>query len=349
MKFLKSITLLTFIMAIYLPSYASNTPPSSPTKVAVTAFITDIQSVDELNEQMQVDAIFQYKWRDHRLAFDEKEEGEPYKLFQGASQIDEIFEGWSPQMTIINEIGSPQIKEAQIRIYPNGQVILKEHRTLSLETPMKLEKFPFDQQALKAYLIPFGFNNDEVQLEVNPSYKVLVKDYVKDNPNVDIAEWTLKDYTLKVDQPVKQYYGEPSKVSMLTLTISLDRKPANILWKVLFPLSLLVLAMWAIFWMNSEALSDRLNISFIGILSVIAYQFLVEGAMPRIDYFTFTDGFLLLSFAILFSTIAESLIVYWLIKIGKESIARIVDMFFRIAFPVVYVALIALLYLIYVY
>ena len=160
-----------------MPSYANNTPPSSPTKVTVTAFITDIQSVDELNEQMQVDAIFQYKWNDPRLAFDSQKDGVPYKLFQGAFQLDEMFEGWRPQMTITNEIGSPQIKEAQIRIYPNGQVILKEHRTLSLETPMKLEKFPFDQQALKAYLIPFGFNNDEVQLEVNPSYKVLVKDY----------------------------------------------------------------------------------------------------------------------------------------------------------------------------
>lgn len=349
MKFLKTLTILIFAMAIYLPCYANNTPPSSPTKVTVTAFITDIQSLDELNEQVQVDAIFQYKWNDPHLAFDAKKTAEPYKLFQGSFQLDEVFEGWRPQMTVINEIGSPQIKEAQIRIYPDGQVIFKEHRTLSLETPMQLEKFPFDKQALKAYLIPFGFNSDEVQLVVNPKYKILVKDYVKDNPNVDIAEWKLKDYSLKVEQPIKQYYGKPSKVSMLTLTISLDRKPANVLWKVLFPLSLLVLAMWAIFWMNPEALSDRLNISFIGILSVIAYQFLVEGAMPRIDYFTFTDGFLLLSFAILFSTVAESLVVYWLIKIDKESIAKKLDIFFRAAFPVAYIALIALLYLIYVY
>ena len=79
------------------------------------------------------------------------------------------------------------------------------------------------------------------------------------------------------------------------------------------------------------------------------YQFLVEGAMPCIDYFTFTDRFLILSFAILFSTIAESLVVFWLIKIDKEFISRIVDMFFRIAFPIVYVALIILLYLIDVY
>lgn len=70
-------------------------------------------------------------------------------------------------------------KERQVRVYPDGHVILKEHRTLSLETPMALQKFPFDKQALKAYLIPFGFNSDEVQLRVNPKYLILVKDYIK--------------------------------------------------------------------------------------------------------------------------------------------------------------------------
>jgi hypothetical protein len=294
MKLLKLLISLTLTMVFYCLSYAHNAPPTTPTKVGISVFITDIQNLDELNEQVQMDAIFQYDWEDSRLAFDAKKEGKAYELYQGSFQFDEAFEGWRPQLSIINEIGAPQIKSIQTRVYPDGHVIIKEQRTLSLETPMKLEKFPFDKQALKAYIIPFGFNNDEVQLEVNHEYKVLVKDYVKSNPDINISEWQLKDYSLKIDQPTKQYYGKPNKISMLTLTISLDRKPANILWKVLLPLTLLVLAMWAIFWINPEALSDRLNISFIGILSVIAYQFVVEGDMPRIDYFTFTDGFMLL-------------------------------------------------------
>ncbi|MDE4974050.1 hypothetical protein NAI33_09830, partial [Francisella tularensis subsp. holarctica] len=90
------------------------------------------------------------------------------------------------------------------------------------------------------------------------------------------------------------------------------------LLKVLIPLTFLVLAMWAIFWMDTKDLSDRLNITFIGILSVIAYQFLIEGEILDIDYLTFTDGFLLLSFSILLSTVLESLAVYWLIKLNKD-------------------------------
>ncbi|API87359.1 ligand-gated ion channel [Francisella uliginis] len=341
---------LIFIMLIMLSmnafSYGS-TPPEKPTTVYTTAFITDIQNLDEVNEQIQADTIFKFKWHDPRLAFDSKKEDTEYKIYQGDFQHDEIFEGWRPQVSIINEIGNPQIKSRQLRIYPNGDVLYTEQRTLVLETPMQLRKFPFDKQKLSAHIIPFGYNANEVQLKVDPDYKITVKDYIKDHPNVNIAEWQLINFNLKSSTPVKQYYGKPSKISMLDFNISLERKPVNILLKVLVPLSLLVLAMWAVFWMDTQALSDRLNISFIGILSVIAYQFLVEGEMPDIDYLTFTDGFLLLSFSILFSTVLESLIVYWLVKTNKQSLAKGVDIFSRAAFPLTYIGLIFLLYLVY--
>jgi hypothetical protein len=340
--------ILFFLLITSINAYCyGSTHPKKPTIVYVTAFITDIQNLDEVNEQIQIDAIFKFKWHDSRLAFDPKKDGQEYKNYQGNFQYDEIFEGWRPQISIINEIGSPQIKSRQLRIYPNGDVVYTEQRTLALETPMQLRKFPFDKQKLSAYIIPFGYNANEVQLKVDPDYKVTVKDYIKDHPNVNIAEWQLRNFNLESSTPVKQYYGKPSKISMLTFNISLERKPVNILLKVLVPLSLLVLAMWAVFWMDTKALSDRLNISFIGILSVIAYQFLVEGEMPDIDYLTFTDGFLLLSFSILFSTVLESLIVYWLVKTNKQSLARNVDIFSRAAFPLTYIGLIFFLYFVY--
>jgi hypothetical protein len=340
--------ILLFITYSNLFAYG-NTPPDNPTIVNVNAFITDIQSLDEVNEQIQIDAIFKYSWHDPRLAFDQNKEKTKYKLYQGDFQYDEIFEGWRPQISIINEIGSPQIKSRQIRIYPNGDIIYTEQRTLTLETPMQLERFPFDRQTLSAYIIPFGYDSNEVRLKVNPDYQVTVKDYVKDHPNINIAEWQLANFKLQESSPTKQYYGKANKISMLEFSITLDRKPTNIVLKVLIPLTLLVLAMWAVFWMDTKALSDRLNISFIGILSVIAYQFLVEGEMPDIDYLTFTDGFLLISFSILFSTVLESLIVYWFVKTNKDNIAKNIDIFSRVAFPLTYIAFIVFLYFTYLH
>ncbi|MBK2111938.1 ligand-gated ion channel [Francisella tularensis subsp. novicida FSC159] len=351
MKSVYKIILVLSIVAIFYSDifgYGDITP-QKPTLVKTSAFITDIQSLDEMNEQLQIDVIFRFSWNDQRLEFDKNEEKTPYKLYQGDFQYDEVFEGWKPQISIINEIGTPQIKARQIKIYPNGDIIYTEQRTLHLETPMRLEKFPFDKQTLKAYIIPFGYNSKEVQLIVEPNHKITVKDYVKDHPNINVAEWHLSNFDLKNIEPIKYYYGKPQRISMLEFSISLERKPTNILLKVLIPLTLLVLAMWAIFWMDTKALSDRLNIAFIGILSVIAYQFLIEGEMPDIDYLTFTDGFLLLSFSILFSTVLESLAVYWLIKLNKDKLARKMDIFSRFAFPISYLVLITFLYFIYLH
>ncbi|AJI54568.1 neurotransmitter-gated ion-channel ligand binding domain protein [Francisella philomiragia] len=347
-KHLKVFFLLLISLSYYKNIFGyGSTPPLTPTIVKTSAFITDIQSLDEVNEQLQIDVIFRFKWNDPRLKFDKNDEKTLYKLYQGDFQYDEIFEGWRPQISIINEVGSPQIKARQIKIYPNGDIIYTEQRTLHLETPMQLEKFPFDKQTLKAYIIPFGYNSSEVKLVVEPNHRITVEDYVKDHPNINIAEWHLANFNLTDTEPTKYYYGKSEKISMLEFSISLERKPTNILLKVLIPLTLLVLAMWAVFWMDTKALSDRLNIAFIGILSVIAYQFLIEGEMPDIDYLTFTDGFLLLSFTILFSTVLESLIVYWLIKSNKHIFAKKLDIFSRFAFPITYILFIFTLYIIY--
>ena len=113
---------------------------------------------------------------------------------------------------------------------------------------------------------------------------------------------------------------------------------------IILPLVFLVLAMAAVFWMDSEALSDRLNLSFIGILTIVAYQFSVDSNLPNISYLTFADIFLLISFVILFSTILESLWVYRLSKKGSIKEAYRIDLIFRWIFPLGYLSVIGLLY-----
>jgi hypothetical protein len=324
-------------------------PPSKHTVVQVGEFVSDIIDIDELNESLDVDVIFQYKWHDDRLAFDPKIAGKQYKLFQGQFQFDEVFSGWWPQISILNEIGSPQIKAVQIRVFHNGDVVMREHRSLNVEAPMNLSKFPFDTQHLNIYMIPFGSNTSEVQLIVDPSSNVAIADYIKNNPDVNIAEWDLVDYNLTGGNYTEDYYGVPAESSKLTLQLVLDRKPSSVIWKLLVPLSLLVMGMWSVFWMDTHALSDRLNVSFIGILSVIAYQFLIEGEMPRIDYFTFADLFLLTSFFILFTGLAQSVAVHRYTVKGQNNKAKMLDIIFRICFPLAYVLVIMVSYYIYIY
>jgi hypothetical protein len=166
---------------------------------------------------------------------------------------------------------------------------------------------------------------------------------------VNIAEWSLENLSMTaVTMSNYAYNGKKEHLSEVVLTITMKREAAHIVWGILLPLLILVSMIWSIFWMDNS-LSDRLNISFIGILTIVAYQFLIIDTMPRISYLTFTDTLLLCSFVIMSSTILESLYVHNLGRRNKQNKAMMIDRISRWAFPGVYVAIILFNYVYYMY
>lgn len=313
-------------------------PPSMPTVVKVGVFLADILDLDEVNETFQIELVTLAEWDDPRLAFDPAVEGTETKLFQGQFQFNEVFAGWWPQFVIINEIGAGDISAIQIEVRPDGRVRFLEARNVTLETPMKLQPFPFDRQTLEARMVAFGNDSREVLLQVNEQMLGASEEHAMENGRVNIAQWRLLNLDVKPGLSKQRYYGEARPVSELLFTITLQREWASIFWKVILPLIILVLLMWAIFWMEVDNLSDRLNVAFIGILTIVAYQFLIEGSMPRISYFTFTDTVLLYSFVVMCLSVLESLVLTSMCKGGHKAAAQRVDHVARWAFPVIYFA-----------
>jgi hypothetical protein len=323
-------------------------PPSSPTVVNVGVFLADILDLNEVNETFQIELVTLAEWDDPRLAFDPAVEGTETKLFQGQFQFNEVFAGWWPQFVIINEIGAGDISAIQIEVRADGRVRYLEARNVTLETPMKLQPFPFDRQTLEARMVAFGNNSREVLLQVNEQMSGASEEHAMNNGRVNIAQWRLLNLDVKPGLSNQRYYGEARPVSELLFTITLQREWASIFWKVILPLIILVLLMWAIFWMEVDNLSERLNVAFIGILTIVAYQFLIEGSMPRISYFTFTDTVLLYSFVVMCLSVLESLVLTSMCKAGHKAAAQRVDHVARWAFPLIYFAGLAVSYFYYV-
>ena len=88
--------------------------------------------------------------------------------------------------------------------------------------------------------------------------------------------------------------------------------------------------------MDEEGLSDRINIQFIGILSVVAYYFVVLDSVPEIDYLTLMDAFVILSFLVPAAGVVISFVVDKLNRHGRKELGDKVDRVCRWAFPVGY-------------
>lgn len=334
--------LLVLLMLLVLTQQATAmdagmpNPPASPTIVKVGIFLADIVDLDEVEETFQAEIIVGAEWMDPRLAFDPAEAGTDVKLYQGAFQFDEVFTGWWPQLLIVNEVGTGDTNALRLEVHADGRVRYLEQRNVTLETPMELQRFPFDEQVLEASIISFGNYSEEVLLEVDESMLGATEEYAEQNQKVNIAQWQFGNLDLTSRMADFRYHGSHKDFSEIHLTISLTRESANIIWKVIFPLIILVLLMWAVFWLEVDNLSERLNLAFIGVLTIVAYQFLIDGTMPRISYFTFTDAVLLYSFFIMSMAIFESLVVYSMYRAGHKPMAKRVDLVAQWVFPVIY-------------
>lgn len=316
-------------------------PPASPTRVRCAILIVDVLDIDDVSESFEAKISLVASWDDPRLAFDAAAEGTERKLFQGQYQFSEVFRGWWPQLVLVNEIGLGDITAVTVEVTPDGGVRLMQHRTVRLETPMQLHDYPFDQQRLRAILVPFGSTIDDVVLEVDDRYADTTDELVRRNQDVNVAGWILRHLEMVVDETFLSTGNGRRTFSRLVTTIHLERRSWQLVWQLLFPLVVIVSMIWSIFWIDPESLSERLNVSFIGVLTIVAYQFVVIDHMPRMSYLTFTDTLLLVSFVTMSATIPQSLVIHSLVRKGRSDLARRIDHICRWAFPLAYLAAIA--------
>ena len=103
-------------------------------------------------------------------------------------------------------------------------------------------------------------------------------------------------------------------------------------------LFVIVMLSWSVFWMSDEPFAGRSRISATGVLTIVAYQFVLAEGLPRVAYLTLLDKLMIVSFGLLAVTVLESLLVSRHPR-GSAAALRI-DRAARWVFPVAYVAMI---------
>ena len=76
---------------------------------------------------------------------------------------------------------------------------------------------------------------------------------------------------------------------------------------------------WSVFWVRGSQLEAKVNVTIVCLLSLIAYNFIIDEDLPKLSYLTFLDAFILLSY--FYTGIATILCVYSFVrklKSGKD-------------------------------
>lgn len=307
-------------------------PPkgAGPAEVRIGFELQDVNEINDGTETFDFSGVLTLAWLDPRQAFDPAVEGVDEKVFQGAFQFDEISPGWFPQLVLVNEAGTYQANGIVLRVRPDGTSTLVQTLYASAETELDMFRFPLDGHRLEAVFEVLGFNRDEVELRAEPAAASSL------SGDVRVPQWTVKGVSMSVRDRTSQHAGRRGVSSAFVLSVDVQRNALYMVRLVVVPLGLIVLLSFSVFWMDRSSLGDRLSVSFIGILTGVAYQIVMSDHMPRISYVTLIHGFLNLSFLTMCATVVVNLLVAALDQRGMGELGHRIDRLCRWGFPLAY-------------
>ncbi len=309
-------------------------PPNVERPVVVRASfeLLGLTDIDDEAETVAFSGILTLEWQDARQAFDAAQEGVSEKVLSGAFQFNEVSPAWYPQVTLANSSGQYDSRAVILRVKPDGSSTLSEEIEAVAKVELNMLQFPFDHQRLELVFRVFGFDAGEVVLKTAPNAAFAGKSLAK------VPQWTLEGIDASIRTANAASPGPLGAASALVVAVNMKREPLFMLRLVVIPLSLIVMLSWSVFWMDRSSVGDRMAVSFVGILTVVAYEITLVGIVPNVSYITFMNGFLNFSFLLMCGTVLVNLYVAAADKRGRERGDRI-DRFCRWAFPLAYLGL----------
>ncbi len=311
-------------------------PGDGPCVVRIAFHLERIDAIDEEAGAFEVTGGLTVKWKDERQAFDPVKVGFSEKVYQGEYQFNELSPAWYPQVVLVNRAGLFETSATILQVEPDGSSTLTQAIDAIAKSTLDMRRMPFDSQSLLAVFEVLGFDRNSVQL---------LADELPDqgiDTDLKIPEWTLYGLDSSVANLDAPYAGKSGVSTRFVLTVDVRRQSLFLLRLIVLPLSLIVMLSWSIFWMDRSSLGDRINLSFVGILTAVAYQIVVGDIMPKIAYPTLMTQFLNVSFLIMCAAAVVNLVVGAADKAGDFKSGDLIDRRCRVIFPLAYFGLTAI-------
>lgn len=300
---------------------------SHPTKVYVSIYFLDLDSVDTADQSYKANIYFIYRWHDPRLAH--KSPG---------SIIRPLHEVWNPRIQIINQQKIFPTLAELVSISQEGEVKYLQRVWGSFSQPLKLKNFPFDRQHITIQVGTVLYSADQVQLLPDPNKSSGIAD------QLSVTDWKITGW--KTDSKPFQPSSDSISVSAFKLSVSAERRVDYFIVNVIIPLLLIVAMSWVVFWIEpKESSGTKISIAATAMLTLIAYRFAIGASIPKLSYLTRLDEFILWSTVLIFATLLEAVFTSSYAKAGKIHLALTIDWWSRWIFPstLILVALLTLI------
>jgi len=315
-----------------------------PLEVAVNLQINKIYNINSVDETYQIDGYFMYSWKNERAISYLKDSLANSIIFEN-DKARELINGklWIPAFELINVQGSREVPNIRIEIYANGTVEYEERFFATCSSNMDFKKFPFDSQTYKVAVEPFSYDSKKIVFK-NP------KLFLEDNHGDYLGEdWTFVESVARIATKKYKYVDDNMNTdkdlySRVVFEVKAKRLSGYYEWQVLFPLLIIILASFSIFWIKE--FGSQIGVGFTLMLTVVAFNFYSASILPKLPYNTFIEYVIIVGYIFIFLGILAVIINHRINGIEEEENKIPLLKHFRYGFPLVYTIIMIVLYIV---
>lgn len=310
---------LAITLAVNSPASADigrPAPDQGPTKVEVKVSIFDVDDVDGANQNFEANLFYQVSWHDPRLAHEDAD---------GVSRP--LSEIWNPRIQLLNKQRIWRSFPDTAGISPNGDVVYRQRVWGSFSQPLELRDFPFDRQVFEVLLIAVGYSKDQVELVVDPKSQIAER--------FSLPDWNIDNWTVE-SRPIQVVPDEPMTPAVV-FSLEATRRIGFFAGKVIVPLVLIVAMSWVVFWIDPKESGSQIGVAITAMLTLIAYRFAAGANLPRVEYMTRLDLFILGASIMVFASLVQVITTSYFAKSDRLARARQIDVWCRWLFPIIFV------------
>ncbi len=172
-----------------------------------------------------------------------------------------------------------------------SELTYKSKSVYKIKNEFNLQNFPFDKQTLRIFLRQDETSIDENRFLVS-SYTMRKAEEFKDLNSIQGWNITNVEMNYKIfNHLLKEEYFDGFE-----LVFEIERKSRYYVFKIILPIILILIVCWSAVWIKPKDLESKLTITIVCLLSLIAYNFVIDKDLPKLEYLTVMDYIILISY-----------------------------------------------------
>jgi hypothetical protein len=276
-----------------------------------------------------MDVYFLARWRDPRLA-----DGSRGK----ASAECPVPNGrlWMPQLEPERLRSRQAFYGDRFLVDGEGTVTLMRRLLAKVSYPFDFHDFPLDRHQWRMTIWPVTSRVDELNFQA-------LSRFTGRSERLSLQGWRVGTPRVEASTAVRDHRS--GTFARLDAMLSLERDWSYYVWKSGFPLTLIVIMAYGVYYIPPNAAIPQLTLGTTSMLTLIAYMLTLGGTLPRISYLTRADWFFAGSALLVFVGLMKAVAALALAQGPNAGLIQRVDRWGRRLYPVAVLAnfLVALL------